>query len=157
MRRRFEAEDERDACEHEPPIHQWHVDLPFGFARGVAYRDAREVTELDGLVRERKNTADERLRSDDGAGHGRQAYEQVGGGAPRYHGEKRIGNALRLAQYERALPQIRGGLWREDQEKPRKAGWAARQVAHVRIEVPSPPHLRREDGDAQDEGGLETP
>ena len=60
--RRPESEHERDAGEHEQPVHLGDVDLPLRLAGGVDDGHARQVAELNGLPGQRERARDQRLR-----------------------------------------------------------------------------------------------
>ena len=46
-----ETEHKRDACNHQSPIHYWHINLPDNSLRGIDGPQTRAVSELDGLHR----------------------------------------------------------------------------------------------------------
>jgi hypothetical protein len=99
----------------------------------VAHRDAWEVAELHGLVREREDPADEGLRGDRG-GEGGEADEHVRRHAGRDHREERVRDRRRIAEDERALAQVRERERGQNEEEPRDADGAGPEVPHVGIE-----------------------
>ncbi len=132
-RRLLEADDEADARDHQPPVEERDVDLPLGLARRVVDGHAREVAELDRLVREREDAADERLRGDRG-GHRGERDEEIRRRALGDHREERVRERGGVAEDERALPQVREEEAGEDEREPGEADGPDAEVPHVGVE-----------------------
>jgi len=103
-RRRAEANDQRDAADHQERVDGRHVDLPGLFVRRVEDRQARQETEVHGLAGQRECARDQRLGCDH-RGRRRERDERIAKGVRR-HCEERIVDRGRRPQQQRALAGI---------------------------------------------------
>ncbi len=120
--------------------------MAFGFFRGVDDRDAREVAELHGLLREREGARDQSLRGND-RGSGRHGDGRVH--EPRRdHRVKRVCRELGMLQQERALAEVVEDQRRQDDGVPIGSNRAQTEVTHVGVESLAA-------GDTEDDGAEE--
>ncbi len=131
------------------PVHHGHVDLPGFVLRGVAHRQARQVSQLDGLLGRGKRAGDQCLRRDDGGGRGQHHHRQRGPAG--HHEEERVGGGGRRAEHQRALAQVVQREAGHDQQEPRQPDGARAEVPHVGIERLRAGHAQ-EDRAQRDEG-----
>ena len=68
--RGLEADDNQNRADRKQEVHLRNVDLAHFVRGGVLDVEPREVSELDGLPRQREGARDERLRRDDRGGGG---------------------------------------------------------------------------------------
>ena len=147
-------EHERDAREHQRPVHLRHVDLALGRRRGVDDRDARKEAELHRLLRQRERARDERLRRDDGRDRReddhrveeRRRHQRVEGTLDRELAGRgaETRRARTARQQQRALPEVVEEQRREDDAVPGEADRPRAEMAHVGVE-------RLAAGDAEDD------
>ena len=141
--RRAEQEDEHDHGNHQRPVDEGDVDLPHLPVRRMLDMHARQIAELDRLLRDREGAGNDRLRRDDGRGHGKEDQRQR---RPlRGHPDQRVVERVRRRQQHGALPEVVEQQRRPDQQVPRDPDRYASEMTHVGIE-------RLGAGDGQDDG-----
>jgi hypothetical protein len=74
--RRTEQEDEHDHGNHQHPVDGRDVDLPHFAVGRMLDMHARQIAKLNRLLRDREGTGNDRLRRDDGRGHGKDDQRQ---------------------------------------------------------------------------------
>lgn len=144
------AEDphQRQAGREQRPVHPPNVDLAGLVGVGVLDWGARQVPELDVLLRERERARDERLGRDDG---GRRADGHLEVDVDRLlgdHPEERVGAELGVLDEERPLPHVVEDETRED-AVPGELDRFQSEVTHVGKERLTARH--RQDHQAQNE------
>ncbi len=93
---------------------------------------ARQISELDGLTRQRKNTGDDRLRRDDRRDRGQKDH---GIKRPRRREQvKRVVRRRRLANQQRALSEILQDQRRANNAEPVDLNGALAEMSEVGVE-----------------------
>ena len=143
--RGLEGEDQQEHRDHQHPVDVRHVDLADGLPRRVPDPQARQVSELHGLMGHGEGPGDDGLRGDHRRRRGQEDERQLRPPG-RQEEERALDAAGGVAQDERALAEVAQDARREDQRQPRAGDRAAAEVAHVGVQGLGP-------GDGEHDGG----
>ena len=129
---RLEAQNQQHHADHQGPVHRADINLPLLMVRGVLHEHARDVTQLDGLMGQRKRPGNHRLRGDHRGQGGQQYHRQQRPG--RGQQIERIACRLGTAEDQRTLTEVVEQQRRQHQQKPGPGNRLPTKMAHVGIQ-----------------------